>query len=67
MRLVICGGIQYDADNLPAHVDASKCVPADKWFADNRSTRKAAPAAAEPVEKVDEAPRSKRRGRSRKG
>ncbi|MBP7930887.1 MAG: hypothetical protein KBF43_12655 [Dermatophilaceae bacterium] len=35
MRLVIANGIQYDADNLPAHVNAEDCVPAEQWFADN--------------------------------
>ena len=37
MRLVICDGVQYDADNLPAGVDAAKCVPADEWFRVNSS------------------------------
>lgn len=37
MRMVICDGFQYDADSLPPHVDASKCIPADEWFRVNHS------------------------------
>lgn len=36
MRLVIIEGVQYDADRLPAHVDAKSAVPAEEWFAQNR-------------------------------
>jgi len=53
MRLVIANGIQYDADNLPAHVNAEDCVPAEQWFAENavgRVTVEAAePATPAPV------------------
>lgn len=67
MRLVICDGIQYDADRLPRHVDASKCVPADEWFAKNRTSKADSPAGkaiAEPpaVEKPAQSKSSRRRG-----
>lgn len=39
-RLVICNGIQYDADRLPVGVDASTCMSADEWFAANRTPRR---------------------------
>ena len=58
MRLVIYKGVQYDADNLPAHVDAREAVPADEWFAQNRRPQPAK-ADAEPDEKP-----KKRRTRS---
>lgn len=64
MRLVICDGIQYDADNLPAYVDASKCVPADQWFRENRVTGKDRVKVEPP--KVDEAPKKRRTRRTRK-
>lgn len=43
MRLVVFKGVQYDADRLPAHVDASKAVPIDRWFAENRNPPRSAP------------------------
>ena len=47
-RLVVFRGVQYDADRLPPHVDASACVPIDQWFAENRvvppTTRRVDPA-----------------------
>jgi hypothetical protein len=61
MRLVISKGIQYDADNLPGHVDAAECVPIDAWFALNR-VAKVADAPSEPVE---EAPKATPRRRSK--
>lgn len=65
MRLVICDGVQYDADNLPPHVDASQCVPVDQWFAENRKTGKAATVKAEPVDppKAERATQRKRSGK----
>jgi hypothetical protein len=64
VRLVICGGVQYDADKLPASVDASKCVPADQWFAENRKPPKA-PAAAAESEPTKPAPKKRRARRSK--
>lgn len=43
MRLVICDGFQYDADRLPPHVDAAKCVPAEEWYAQQRKPAQSAP------------------------
>ena len=43
MRLVICDGFQYDADRLPPHVDAAKCVPAAEWYAQQRKPTQSAP------------------------
>mgnify|MGYP003382517785 CR=1 FL=1 len=57
MRLVIANGAQYDADNLPPHIDAADCVPAEQWFAENATGR----AKAEPVSEVPAAPKRKRR------
>ena len=57
MRLVICRGIQYDADNLPPHVDASTCLPADQWFAENQVVAHT-PARVEPT--PAEAPKTRR-------
>jgi hypothetical protein len=51
MRLVVCHHIQWDADNLPPHVDASACVPAEEYFAAAKVTRSVsapAPAVADP-------------------
>ncbi|WP_036828699.1 hypothetical protein [Phycicoccus jejuensis] len=46
MRPVIHQGVQYDADNLPKHIDASEVVPAEQWFQENRD---AGPARREPI------------------
>lgn len=56
-RLVVWRGSQFDADKLPVHVDASECVPADEWFAANRTPR---PDAESPVEKPKPTPKRKR-------
>ncbi|MEM9521565.1 MAG: hypothetical protein AAGA37_19805 [Actinomycetota bacterium] len=37
MGMVIYNGMQYDGDALPAHVPAEKCIPAEKWFKDNKN------------------------------
>lgn len=39
MRLVICDGVQYDADELPPGVNAARCVPADEWFAKHKMVK----------------------------
>lgn len=57
MRLVICDGIQYDAEKLPRGVDASRCMPADEWFAKNRKTK--------PVPVDEPEPKTMRTKRSR--
>jgi len=36
--LVVHNGIQYNSKNLPAHVNPKDCVPAAKWFRENRTT-----------------------------
>lgn len=46
--LVIYRGIQLESGRLPAGVEASECVPADAWFAENaRPPRVTPPAKAE--------------------
>lgn len=40
MGLVICDGVQWDSEKLPAGIDPKKCVPADEWFAKNRKNGK---------------------------
>ena len=52
-RLVIYRGFQYDADNLPAHVDASECVDADEWFRSN--AKRTAPPAEDSTADADAA------------
>lgn len=58
MRLVIQNGIQYDADNLPAHVDASECIPIEEWFARNRT-----PSTSIEPDSVPAAPQPRRKPR----
>lgn len=66
-RLVVFNGVQFDADNLPANVDADDCTPLDEWFADN-AVKADKPGDPKPAPKAQAEPKpktvAKRRGKS---
>jgi hypothetical protein len=60
---VVCDGVQWDGDNLPAHVDRARCVPADVWFAKNAAGAVVAEPAVTAAKQVDRVVEPARKGR----